>query len=51
MLGFIDYLVEVSQGMLEEQITVSTLVNTIGLFLGMVSFVRYLEQQLMNYIV
>jgi hypothetical protein len=39
MLGFIDYLVEVSQGMLEEQITVSTLVNTIGLFLGMVSFI------------
>jgi hypothetical protein len=39
MLGFIDYLVEVSQGMLEDHITVSTLVNTIGLFLGMVSFI------------
>lgn len=37
ILGFIDYLAEACQGMIEERITVSTLVNDIGLFIGMVS--------------
>jgi hypothetical protein len=43
ILGFIDYLAEVSQGMIEDRITVSTLVNDIGLFIGMVSRVPKLS--------
>jgi hypothetical protein len=37
ILGFIDYLAEVGQGMIQDRITVSTLVNDIGLFISMVS--------------
>lgn len=36
--GFIDYIAEVAQGRFNDNMTVDSLVNQIGLFIGMVNF-------------
>jgi len=36
--GFIDYITKVAQGQFDDSMTVDSLVNQIGLFVGMVSF-------------
>ena len=38
--GFIDYIAEVAQGRFDDNMTVDSLINQIGLFIGMVSLLR-----------